>query len=137
MAVTGVGDHQRLHGDGVLLHQVGDAGVGVDHDFVGEAHLAAPVAALHLHELFAERPVVVAHRHAHRGVGVHHLLRGDHFDLVRVGVEPELAVGQLGDGVVVLGQGLEVPVGTAGDQLAVGHGHATSMRFLNRRRNTG
>src|SRR5690606_29453847 len=30
VAVAGVGDDQGLHGDGVLFHQVGDAGVGID-----------------------------------------------------------------------------------------------------------
>lgn len=43
MAVAGVSHHQRLHADGVFLHQVGDARVGVDHDFVGEAHLPTAV----------------------------------------------------------------------------------------------
>jgi hypothetical protein len=88
VAVGGVGDHQRLHGHGVLLHQVGDAGVGVDDDLVGQPHVAALVALLGGDELLAVAPVVVVHRHAHRGVGVHHLLGGDDLELVGVGVEP-------------------------------------------------
>ncbi len=33
---------------------------------------------------------MIAHRHTHGAVGVHHLLGADHFNLVRVGVQPEL-----------------------------------------------
>ncbi len=87
VAVAGVGDHQRLHRQRVLLHQVGDAGIGVDHDLVGQAHLAAAVGLLGRDELLAEGPVVVVDRHADRGVGVDHLLGGDHLDLVGVGVQ--------------------------------------------------
>ena len=36
-----VRDHQRLHRRRVLLHQVADAGVGVDHHLVGQAGVAA------------------------------------------------------------------------------------------------
>ena len=61
VTVGGMGDHQRLHGHGVLLHQIGDAGVGVDDDLVGQAHVAALIALLCSHELLAEGPVVVAH----------------------------------------------------------------------------
>ena len=38
MAERGMRDHQRLHRHGVLFHDVTDAGVGIDHDLVGEAH---------------------------------------------------------------------------------------------------
>jgi hypothetical protein len=69
-----VRDHQGLHGHGVLLHQVGDAGVGVDHDLVGQTHLAALVLLLVDDEVLAEGPVVVADRHADARVGVEHLL---------------------------------------------------------------
>ncbi len=89
VAVGRVGDHQRLHRGRVLLHQVADAGVGVDDDLVGQAHLAAPVAALVGDEFLAVAPVAVVHRHADRGVGVHHLLGGDDLELVRIGVERE------------------------------------------------
>ena len=44
VAVGGVGNHQRLHGQGVLLHQVGNARVRIDNDFVRQAHLAPLVA---------------------------------------------------------------------------------------------
>ena len=39
VAIGRMSNHQRLHGQGVFLHQVGDAGIGVDHDLVGKAHL--------------------------------------------------------------------------------------------------
>ena len=41
VAVGGMRDDQRLHRHRVLLHQVADAGVGVDDDLVGQAHVAA------------------------------------------------------------------------------------------------
>ena len=35
VAEAGVGDDQRLHHHRIFLHQVGDAGIGIDDDFVG------------------------------------------------------------------------------------------------------
>ena len=88
VAVGRMGDHQGLHGHGVFFHQVGDAGIGVDDDLVGQAHVAAAVVLLGGDELLAVGPVAVDHRHAHRGIGVHHLLGRDDLELVGVGVEP-------------------------------------------------
>jgi len=113
VAVGGVGDHQALHGERVLLHQVGDAGVGVDHDLVGQAHLPALVPLLGGEEVLAEGPVVVVDRHAHRGVGVHHLLGGDDLDLHRVGVELVVRGGP-GDLLVVAVDGLDGPFRAGG-----------------------
>jgi hypothetical protein len=109
MAVGGVRDHEGLHGHRVLLHQVADAGVGVDDDLVGEAHVAAPVVLLGGDEFLAVAPVAIVHRHAHRRIGVHHLLGGDDLELVRVGVEAE-ALRRLADHRVVLVDQLERPV---------------------------
>ncbi len=39
VAVTGVRHDQRLHGDGVFFHQVGNAGIRVDHNFMLPASL--------------------------------------------------------------------------------------------------
>ena len=66
VAVTGVRNHQRLHHHGVFFHQIGDAGIGVDYDLVGKAHLAAAVVLFVRHKMLAVGPVVVTHRHAHR-----------------------------------------------------------------------
>ncbi len=84
-----VRDHQRLHGRGIFFHQIGNARRAVDHDLIGEAHKPFAVERLVMREVLAERPVLVEQRHAGRGIGIQHLLRGDHLDLVRVGVEPE------------------------------------------------
>ena len=100
VAIAGVRDDQRLRRHRVLLHQVGDAGIGIDDDFVGEALHAAPVGLLVADELLAVRPVRIAHRQSARRVGVQHLLGGDDLDLVRVGVEPVLG-GDLRDRPVV------------------------------------
>jgi hypothetical protein len=51
VAIAGVRHHQRLHGDGVLLHQVGDAGIGVDDDIHRPALLALFVALFGFDEL--------------------------------------------------------------------------------------
>ncbi|MCY1344260.1 hypothetical protein D9M69_302920 [compost metagenome] len=117
VAVAGMGDHQGLHGDGVFLHQVGDAGVGIDDDLVGQAHLAAGVAFLGGEEVLAVGPVMVAERHPHRGVGIHHLLGADHFDLVRIGVQ-RIALGNPADLAVVGADQVEGPFGPRGNRFA-------------------
>ncbi|MCC2633413.1 MAG: hypothetical protein K0S48_1299 [Ramlibacter sp.] len=141
--------HQRLHRHRVLLHEIGDARVGVDDDLVGQAHVAAAVALLALDEMLAVGPVAVVHRHADGGVGVQHLFGGDHLQLRRVGVQPEALRG-LADLVEVQVDQLEVPVRRAGQArpLAAGRGvggseefccfhHAAAGVFLNRSRKTG
>jgi hypothetical protein len=111
--IAGMRDRQRLHRQGVLLHQVGDAGVGVDDDLIGQPHVAALVAALRGQEVLAVRPVVVAQRQAGRGIGVEHLLGRDDLDLVRIGVQPELG-GNPGDALVVAPDQLEGPFRACG-----------------------
>src|SRR5690606_1587494 len=110
VAIAGMGDDQRLHAHAVLFHEVGDARVGVDHDLVRQAHLPAGVGLFRAQEVFAIGPVLVADRHADRGVGVHHLLGGDDFDLVGIGVQA-VTLGQAGDLPVVGLDQLEGPLG--------------------------
>ncbi len=110
MAESRVRDDQRLHGHGVLFHEVGDAGVGVDHDLVGEARIALAVERLVAGEALPERPVVIEDRHADRGVGVEHLLGADQLDLVGIGVQAHLADGDLFDRVVGAPDRREVPL---------------------------
>ena len=111
MAERRVGDDQRLHRGRVLLHDVADAGVGVDDDLVGEAAHAPAVTGFVLGEVLAERPMLVEQRHADRRIGVEHLLGGDDLDLVRVGVEAEFPGRDRLDRVVDALDGPEVPVG--------------------------
>ncbi len=120
--VAGVGDHQCLHAHGVLFHQVGDAGIGIDDDLVGQTHLPALVVFLGVQELLAVGPVVVTQRHANRGVGVHHLLGGDHLDLVRVGVQ-RVALGDAADLAVVLPNQVEGPFRAGGNGLSLHAAH--------------
>ncbi len=87
MPVAGVGHDERLHADGVLFHQIGDARVGVDDDLVGQTHLSARIGFFRTEEVFAVGPMVITQRHADRRVGVHHLLGGDHLNLVGVSVQ--------------------------------------------------
>jgi hypothetical protein len=78
-------------------------------DLVGQAHLAALVALFGRQKMLAEGPVVIGHRHADRGVGVHHLLGGDDLELVGVGVEAELP-GHAADFLVRLLDQVEGPL---------------------------
>ena len=133
VAVAGVGDDQRLHAHGVLFHQIGDAGVGVDDDLVGQTHLPALVVLLRVQEVLAVGPMVVTQRHAYRGVGIHHLLGGDHLDLVGVGVQAVDLMGDTADLPVIFADQLEGPLRPAGNGLAA---HVTIL-FWNSLRNTG
>ena len=132
MAVTGMGDDQGLHHHAVFFHQIGDAGVGVDDQFVGQAHVPAPVVLFHREELLAEGPMGVEHRHAGARIAVHHLFRGDDLDLVRVGVQTEIRSDAANFGVVVMEE-FEGPLGTFGKRFAA---HAGCF-FLKSSRKTG
>ena len=43
MAKGGMGHHQRLHRHGIFFHVVTDAGVGIDHNLIGQALAPGPV----------------------------------------------------------------------------------------------
>ena len=87
VSVAGMRHHQRLHGDGVLLHQIRDTRIGVDNDLIGQPLLTMLIQALGFNKLFTKRPVRIVDRHPDAGVSVHHLFGGDHLDLVRVGIQ--------------------------------------------------
>ncbi len=122
VAVARMGNHQCLHAHGVLFHEVGNAGVGVDHDLVGQPHLATLVVLFGMQELLAVGPVVIAQRHAHRGIGVHHLLGGNHLDLVRIGIQ-RVAFGDAADFAVVLPDQVEGPFRAGGNGLSFHAAH--------------
>jgi len=114
VTVGGMRDDERLRRHGVFLHQVRDARIRVDDDFVGQTLHSAPVRLLVADELLAVGPVRIADRQAARRIGVDHLLGGDDLDLVGIRVEPVLGR-DLGDrGVVALEQ-LEIPICAGGD----------------------
>ena len=119
-----MGDHQSLHGHGVFLHQISDAGVGIDDYFIGQTHLAALVIPLGRNEFLAIAPMPVIDRHANRGIGIHHLFGGDDFQLVGEGIETK-ALGRLTDHVVILVEQVESPVAWRGQ----GFGRARSQRL--------
>ena len=85
MPIASVSHHQRLHRDAVFLHQIRDAGVGIDNNFVSQPHLSTFIVLLGGNEFFAERPVMITNRHTNAGVGIHHLFSGDDLYLIRVG----------------------------------------------------
>ncbi|MNN65075.1 hypothetical protein D3C81_1805520 [compost metagenome] len=135
MPVTGVSNHQGLHADGVFFHQVGNARVGVDHDLIGQAHLAPAVGFLSAEEVFAVGPMVVAQWHADGGIGIHHLLGGDHFNLVGVSVQG-IALGQAADFPVIGLDQFECPFGPGRNGLALllSSGHVTNLRWKSSRK---
>ena len=113
--IGSVGNHQRLHGHGVLFHQVGNAGAGVDDDLVSQAHLSALVAFFGGNEMLAEAPVVIIHRHAYGGIGIHHLLGRNHLQLVGIDIQLEFIHRNLADFTVVLVNQVEGPFGPGGN----------------------
>ena len=44
MTVSCMRNHQCLHGQRIFLHQIGNAGIGVNNNFIGQPHLAALIA---------------------------------------------------------------------------------------------
>ena len=125
VAERGMRDHQRLHRGGVFLHDVADAGIGIDDDLVGEAAHALAIVRLMGGELFAEGPMIVIKWHADRGISVQHLLGGDHLDLVGVGVEAQFPVRDRLAGIVDPLHHLVIPVGAGEEQIvSPRRGHA-------------
>ena len=108
--VGGMRQHEGLHGHGVLLHDVADAGVGIDDQLVGKRAHAALVVGLVVGEALAERPVPVHQRHADRGVGIEHLLGRDNLDLVGIDVESELAQRDVAHRIIGLADQIEAPL---------------------------
>src|SRR6185436_2082620 len=105
--------------------------IGVDHDLVREALLAAPVRALVADEFLAVRPVRIADWPPAARIRVEHLLRRDDLYLIRVSIEAEFRGGGGNCAVVALDQ-LEAPVRAFRQQAA----HRLCS-LLNRLRNTG
>ncbi|VFS06675.1 Uncharacterised protein [Enterobacter cancerogenus] len=52
MPVAGMRHHQRLHGNGVLFHQIGDTRVGVNDDLIRQPLLTVFIEPLGFNELF-------------------------------------------------------------------------------------
>ncbi|MNC62274.1 hypothetical protein D3C75_1122840 [compost metagenome] len=70
-----VSRHESLHHRRVLFHEVVHARRAVDDQLIGEAHFASHVLLVVLDERFTERPMLIHHWHADRGIGIKHLLR--------------------------------------------------------------
>ncbi|CSG16656.1 Uncharacterised protein [Shigella sonnei] len=54
MPIAGVCHHQRLHGNGVLFHQVSDTRVRVNDDFIGQPLLTVLIQPFSLDKFFTE-----------------------------------------------------------------------------------
>lgn len=111
MAESGMRGHQRLHRHGVFFHEIGDAGIGIDHQLIGKTAVALTVVMLLIGKALAEGPVLVHERHADRGIGVEHLFGGDDLQLVRVDAEAHFFERDLLDRVVSTRQRRKIPVG--------------------------
>src|ERR1700722_9163514 len=61
-------------------------------------------------EILAERPMLIHQRHADRGIGVEHLLEGNHLDLVGVNVELKLVQRNRADRIIGPPQAVEIPI---------------------------
>ena len=127
-----VGNHQRLHGCGIFFHQIGNARGAVDHDLICEAHKPLAIECLVMCKVLSERPMLVEQRHAGRGIGIQHLLRGDHLDLVRVDVEPEFGSRNLLARIVDALQLREVPLRSL-EQACGSRGHGAAFSCFPRR----
>lgn len=106
-------NHQGLHGRAILLHQIADARVGIDDDLIGQSHMTSSVAALRGQKLLAIAPVPVIDRHAHAGIGIHHLLGRDDLELIRIGIQT-VALSRGRNRRVILFNQLESPVAGVG-----------------------
>ena len=49
--------------------------------------MSAAIPLFGLNKFFAIRPVCVVYGHADTGIGIHHLLSGDDFNLIGVGIQ--------------------------------------------------
>jgi hypothetical protein len=54
MPKGGVGDHQRLHGRGVFLHEVGNARRAVDHDLIRQSFKALAIERFVMGKMLTE-----------------------------------------------------------------------------------
>ena len=77
---------ERLHRHGIFFHDIADARIGIDDDFVGEALQPATVEGLVKGEALAETPMPIHQREADGGIGVEHLLGSYNLDLNRVDI---------------------------------------------------
>ena len=129
-----VRDHQRLHRHGVFLHDVADAGARIDDDLVGEPLEPVPVERFLAGKALAEAPMPVHQRQTDRRIGIQHLLRGDHFDLIGINIEAEFVDRDLLDRVMHAPDLVEVPLRAFEQRPALecldGSTHAACSRCL-------
>jgi hypothetical protein len=90
---SSVSNDEALHEEGVVLHHIDQAGIGVDDDLVGKARIALAVKRFFACKPFAEGPVPVHERQTDRGIGIEHLFGADHFQLDWIEIEAKLALG--------------------------------------------
>src|SRR6516162_1609411 len=110
MAECSVSNDKRLHRHGIFFHDVANARIGVDDDFVSEPLQAAAVKRLMKGKALTEAPVTVHQRQADRSVGVEHLLRRDHLSLDGIDVEAQLVQRDTLDRIIDLAQCRKIPV---------------------------
>ena len=113
MAKSGMRHDQSLHCHGVLLHDVADAGIGIDYDLISKTLQTLPVQGLVESKALAKAPVSVHQRKPDRRVGIEHLLRSDDLDLHRIDIQPEFVERDFLNRVKGLTKRAVVPVGAA------------------------
>ncbi len=137
VVAVNVGDGENLQQQGVIAHQVGQRGIGVDHHLIGQAADPVVVKGLELLVRLAVGPVRVMRRHPRiRHVAEHPGVIAQ-LEFLRIAVQPEL--GHLvADPLVPLDQILKFVIchsrcpWPARRRLAVTQGGAglPSLRFL-------
>src|SRR6516165_1069658 len=110
MAECGVSYDKRLHRHGIFFHDVANARIRVDDDFVSEPLQAAAIKRLMKGEALTEAPMTVHQRQPNRGVSVEHLLGSDHLDLNGINVEAQVIQRDPLDCIIDLTQCGEIPV---------------------------
>ena len=93
--------------------------------------MPAAITLFHREKLFAKGPMGIKHRHTGARIAVHHLLGGDDFDLIGIGIQAEVGGDTAQFGIVLL-EKFKGPFGTFGNGCA-----AHALCFLKSSRNTG
>ena len=82
-----MGNHQSLYRQGILLNQTRDTRIGINDNLIAQTLLSVLIALICFNKFLTKLPVGVVDRHTNTGMGIHHLFRGDYFNLLRTGIE--------------------------------------------------
>ncbi len=110
-----VRDHQGLHRHRVFLHDVRNAGIGIDHQFVGQCLSTFAIEHFFAGKFLSKGPVRIHQRHADCRVRIEHLFAGNDLDLIAIDAQSKLAQRDLFNRIMSAAEKVKVPLGTAVD----------------------